>query len=409
MPRVNSPSPVELLARLRALPAGAELLSLLGDEAGVYLVGGSVRDLLLGGRPLDLDLVVEADPDGLAARLGGAVVAHDRFGTATVRLGPFSYDIARARTETYARPGALPDVYPATIEQDLGRRDFTVNAIALALGGPDAGELTAVELALADLDARLLRVLHDRSFLDDPTRLLRLARYASRLGFEVEPHTRALALAAIGDGALGTVSGPRIGNELRLLTREADPVRAMSALAELGLDRAIDPRFGIDDERLARRALELLDGEGRSDLLALALASRRIPASELRALLDRLGFEAGDRDAIVAAASGAEPVGRALAAAERPSEIAAAAFGAGPELVALAGALGPADAARAWLTRVRHVQLEIGGGDLIAAGVPEGPAIGRGLAAALAARLDGRARSRDQELAAALEASRATG
>jgi tRNA nucleotidyltransferase (CCA-adding enzyme) len=406
---MDAPSPPEMLERVRSLPAGARLLSLLDAGPPVFLIGGSVRDLLLGGRPSDFDLVVESDPDRLAAKLGGELVAHDRFGTATVRSGEFSYDIARARTETYLLPGALPEVEPASLEQDLGRRDFTVNAIALALSGPTAGELTAPPGALADLEAGRLRVLHDESFADDPTRLLRLARYASRLGFEIEPHTRELALAAVRAGALATVSGPRIGNELRLLAREEDPVRALRSLAGLELDRAIDPRFGIDDEALARRALGLLPQDGRPDRLVLALAARRIPAGELGELLDRLGFEAADREAIVAAATRSEEVAAALAAARRPSEIAQAASGAGPELAALAGALGAAQAAGEWLSRLRHVKLEIRGDDLLAAGVPQGPAIGRGLAAALAARLDGRARDRQQQLAAALEAARDTG
>jgi tRNA nucleotidyltransferase (CCA-adding enzyme) len=407
MPPMRSSSREELLQSVRSLPAGAQLLTRLGGEPDVYLVGGSVRDILLGGRPFDLDLVVETDPDTVATRLGGEVVAHDRFGTATVTAGGFDYDIARARTETYARPGALPDVTPASLEQDLRRRDFTVNALALALGGPQIGELIALPGALDDLDARLLRVLHDRSFIDDPTRMLRLARYSSRLGFEIEPQTRALALDAARGGALTTVSGPRIGAELRLLAREHDPLAALGALAGLELDRAIDPRFGIEDAEHGRRGLELLPEDGRRDRLALALAARRIPAGELVSLLDSLGFEAGDRDAVVAAATRADELAEALTAAERPSQIAEAASGAGPELVALAGALGPADAARKWLDELRHVGLEIGGEDLIAAGVPQGPAVGRGLRAALAARLDGQANGREQELSAALEGARA--
>jgi tRNA nucleotidyltransferase (CCA-adding enzyme) len=177
------------------------------------------------------------------------------------------------------------------------------------------------------------------------------------------------------------------------------------ALADLGLDRAIEPRFGIDDEDLARRALALLPGDGRRDRLALAVAARGVPAQELAALLEALAFEAEDRDVILAAATRADDVARALTAASTPSEIAAAVTGAPSELVALAGALGPASEAREWLGGLRDVRLEIDGGDLLAAGVPEGPAIGRGLRAALAAKLDGVASGRDEELAAALRAA----
>jgi tRNA nucleotidyltransferase (CCA-adding enzyme) len=399
----------ELLERIWSLPAGRPLMQRLGDRDGVYLVGGSVRDLLRGGRPLDLDLVVEGDAALLAAQLGGRARLHDRFGTSTVTLDGFAYDIAGSRRETYRHPGALPDVSPATLEQDLRRRDFTVNAIAVALGGAEAGRLRSVPGALEDLEQRQLRILHDDSFTDDPTRMLRLARYASRLGFAVEPHTRELLAAAIAGGAVKTVSGSRIGSDVRLLASEPDPIGVLRCLGELGLAAEIHPRFGVRDGELARRAIALLPGDGRRDRLAIALAVADVPAGELAALLQALAFEASDRDAIVAAASRAPELARSLQEARLPSEIAAAAEGAGPELVALAGALGPERQARTWLTDLRHTRLQIAGTDLLAAGIPEGPAIGRGLRAALAARLDGRACGREAELAEALQAARASG
>jgi len=406
---VEIPSPQALLERVRSLPAGRPLLARLDDAIGVHLVGGAVRDLLIGGEPDDLDLVVEGDAAALARRLDEAPRIHDRFGTSTVRLDGFTYDLARARRETYARPGALPDVAPATLSDDLKRRDFTVNALALALGAPRPGELTSVPSALDDLAARRLRALHDASFIDDPTRLLRLVRYASRLGFAIEPHTLALARAAVLARALDTVTGSRIGTELRLLAREPDPLAAIATLHELRLDSAIHPDFGLTDLALGRRAFLLLPADGHSDRLALALALRGVPRKEVRALLDRLAFEAADRDAILAAATRAPSLAAALERARRPSEIAEAAAGAGPELVALAGALGPATNARDWLTRLRHVQLEIDGSELLAAGIPEGPAVGRGLQAALAGKLDGRVSGRAAELAAALEAAQDNG
>jgi tRNA nucleotidyltransferase (CCA-adding enzyme) len=406
---VNLPSIPALYERVRSLPAAGPLLDAAGEDPGVHLVGGAVRDLLLGGAPLDLDLVVEGDAEKVARALGGEIQVHDRFGTSTVRLGPFTYDIARSRRETYARPGALPDVAPAPLAEDLGRRDFTVNAIAVALDGPRPGELNAVASAFEDLDGRLLRVLHDRSFIDDPTRLLRLARYASRLGFAIEPHTRALGRAALDGGALGTVSGPRIGSELRLLAREPDPLIALGSLRQLGVDTAIDPGFGAPDVPLGRRALALLPDDGRPDLVALALAARGVPPRDLAALLDQLAFEAADRDAIVAGVTRAGALAEALSRAGSPSEIAAAVGASRPELVALAGALGPTGQARQWLDGLRHVRLEIDGDDLLDAGVPQGPAIGNGLRAALAAKLDGRVRGREEELAAALRAARAPG
>jgi tRNA nucleotidyltransferase (CCA-adding enzyme) len=402
---MNVPDRRALLERVVSLPAAQPLTASLAGVDGVHLAGGAVRDLLLGGAPFDLDLVVEGDAAALAAALGGERTVHDRFGTSTVRIDGYTYDIARARRETYSRPGALPDVEPAPLVEDLLRRDFTVNALAIALGGEAAGELRTAPRALEDLDARRLRVLHDRSFIDDPTRMLRLARYAGRLGFEVESHTRALAGEAVAAGAFGTVSGSRLGAELRLLAREHDPVTAFGALRDLGLDTALHPGFGIHDEGLARDALALLPPGERPDRLTLAVAARGLPAEELSALLDSLAFEAADREPIVLAATRADSLARALEPAGTPSQIAAAAAGAPPELVALAGALGPERQAREWLDRLRQVRLAIDGRDLLAAGVPEGPAIGRALRAALAAKLDGRALGREQELAEALNAA----
>jgi tRNA nucleotidyltransferase (CCA-adding enzyme) len=396
----------EMLVRLRDLPAAQPLLRRLEGHSGVYVVGGAIRDLLLGGRPYDLDLVVDGEAAAFARSLGGALRVHDRFGTSTVALEGFSYDIARARRETYARPGALPDVTPASIEEDLRRRDFTVNAMAIGL---DSGAFHAFPGALDDLAARRLRVLHDGSFVDDPTRMLRLARYAARLGFAVEDHTRALVRQAVEDQALWTVGGSRLGTELRLLSREEDPLAGFTCLRELELDRAIHPRFGLDDERLGRRAFTLLPEDGRRDRMALALAAREVPGDELLRLLDALAFPAQDRDAIVTAAGGAPALAQKLTEATTPSAIAAAAAGAGPELVALAGALGPAEHAQEWLDRLRHVVLEIDGTDLLRAGAPPGPAIGRGLRAARAAKLDGRAAGREQELSVALRAANESG
>jgi tRNA nucleotidyltransferase (CCA-adding enzyme) len=252
-------------------------------------------------------------------------------------------------------------------------------------------------------------VLHDRSFSDDPTRLLRLARYASRLGFSVEPHTRSLADAAVREGAVGTVSGARVGTELRLLAREPDPVAAFAALAELGLDSAVHERLRLEDPELARRAVELLPSDGRRDLVVLALALATMHAVEIGPLLDSLAFEARDRDVIVATVERAPELAAKLSKARSAAEIAAAAANAPAELVAVAGAMGPAAAASDWLERLRHVRLTIDGDDLLRAGVPEGPAVGVGLRAALAAKLDGAAADREDELAHALRAARGGG
>jgi tRNA nucleotidyltransferase (CCA-adding enzyme) len=383
----------DLRQRLRELPCGARLLDAAGAMAGVHLVGGAVRDLLLRRAPRELDVVVEGDVRELAARLGerADAVAHDRFGTATVRAGDCRWDLAAARAESYARPGALPDVRPAGIEQDLQRRDVTVNALALDLA---TGTLRAVPFAEEDLAAGRLRVLHDASFVDDPTRLWRVARYAARLGFDLEEHTARLAREAVRAGTLETVSGARIGNELRLALAEPDPPAALAAAAALGLAPWLAP-----DRALIERALELLPaGEGRRDLLVLA-ASLAVPADPL---LDELQFSAAER-AIVRACREAPALDDPPRAA---SELARGLRGLPVEAVALAGARGGAAgaaAARRWTQELRHVALQITGDDLRAAGIAEGADLGRRLQAVLDQRLDGTLDAdRDAQLAAAL-------
>jgi tRNA nucleotidyltransferase (CCA-adding enzyme) len=379
-------SPAAALDALRADPCGALLLRAFHAGDRVHLVGGAVRDLLLVRPPRELDIVVEGDVDAAAARLGGEVTAHDRFGTARVRAGECAFDLVRARAESYAYPGALPDVRPATLREDLRRRDVTVNAIALGLDGA----LVAVNGGLDDLRAGLLRVLHDASFVDDPTRVWRVARYAARLGFTVEEHTRALAAAADPS----TVSGDRLGAELRLALREPDPPAALEAVRDL--NPAYLPDGFETRPRALPAALELLPEEGREDLLTLAACTAGMDVRALLTWLDDMGFTAGERDLVAAASRAA--TGAPLHAARTNAEVARAARGAPVEAVALAGG----ENARRWLDDLRHVRLEIDGHDLLAAGIPEGPEIGARLQRTLDRKLDGEVSGREEELAAAL-------
>ena len=393
--------PSTLLERLRALPAAGPVLTALAGEPAVWVVGGAVRDLLLGGAPSDLDLVVEGDALAVARRaadrLGGEMVAHERFGTATVRGAEGAFDLAGARREIYPQPGALPVVeLGATLAEDLARRDFSVNTLALRLAD---GELAGVPGAREDLDARALRVLHDGSFRDDPTRLLRLARYAGRLGFAVEAHTAALARLAVAVGALGTVSGERLGAELLLLAREPQPA-ALIALEDQGLGAALLPGFAVDPA-LAQRAVELCPLDARPGIVALGSALRDARAADLAVRCRELGLPAGESDAIVACAE----LDRLLAVLRgaRPSEADALLLRRPLEAAVLAAAAG-SEPARDWLERARHLRPAIGGDDLLAAGL-SGPEIGRGLRAARAALLDGAAPDREAQLAVALTAT----
>jgi tRNA nucleotidyltransferase (CCA-adding enzyme) len=379
-------SPQAALEALRADPCGARLLRAFAPGDGVHLVGGAVRDLLLEREPRELDLVVVGDVDDAASRLGGEVTAHDRFGAALVRADGCAFDLVRARAESYARPGALPDVRPGSLDEDLRRRDVTINAIALALDGT----LIAVEGALADLRAGVLRVLHDGSFIDDPTRVWRVARYAGRLGFAVEEHTRALAVAA----DTSTVSGDRLGAELRLALREPDPPAAFEAVRDLNphyLPKGFEPR-----PPALPAALELLPDRGRPDLLILAACAAGLDGGALRAWLDDMGFVALDRDRVLDVVRFLP--GTPLRRATTNSEIVRAARDAPIEAAALVGG----ENARRWLTELCEVRLEINGNDLRAAGVPQGPEIGARLQRALDLKLDGEVSGREEELAAAL-------
>jgi len=387
------PTDSELVRRARQLVE----LDHFGDQP-VYLVGGAVRDLLTGCEPADIDLAVEGSLKPVLTALEGAVDAYDRFATATVVRGGRRYDVAQTRAEAYAYPGALPDVRPAGILEDLRRRDFTVNAIAVALAGPRAGEVLYADGAREDLQAGRLEVLHDRSFEDDPTRLLRLARYQARLQFEIGERTERLARAAVGLGAINTVSGTRVGNELRLLAAEPDPVAALNALAELGLGWGVNPET-------ADRAIAALPDDGRRDLVTLAAALLDRPVAQTAPLLDKLAFTAADRDAISEAAARARPLAVQLATAGTGSEIAHAAGNLGITTVCLACALGDATRARRWLEDLRHRTLQISGADLLAAGVPEGPRLGVALAAARDAMWNDHAEDRDRQLAVALAAA----
>jgi tRNA nucleotidyltransferase (CCA-adding enzyme) len=391
-----------VLRRLAELPAGERLLGVVDRVEGVHLVGGAVRDLLLGGPPpRDLDLVAEGDgvavARALAARLGGeVVVVHGRFGTAS--LDGVGLNVATARKESYPRPGALPEVRAGSLADDMARRDFTVNAIAVGLSPDRRGVVHHAPHALEDLDARCLRVLHDASFVDDPTRLVRLARYAARLGFSVEERTGALARDAFAAGAPATAGRARMGSELLLLLREPAPIRGLATLRSLAGDAPLDPGLEVD-EALLERAAALLPGD---PLVLLAAAALHVPRDRLAAWL----AESHVPDAGVVLDAVDDPEGLAEAMREAPSRSALWRLlrRRTAQAAALAGALGADDQARAWLDDVRRVQLAITGDDLLRQGIPQGPEIGARLEAAFARKLDEGLASREEELAAALEA-----
>ena len=415
-----------VLERVRRLPGGSELLEAAAAHGGrVELVGGAVRDIMLGFSPRELDVIVDSGLErlagALAERLGAEPAFHERFGTAVVRGAHASIDLATIRAESYPSPGALPEVRTGSPEQDLSRRDFTVNALAVGLAGGHAGELRAVEGAVEDLGARRLRVLHDASFRDDPTRILRLARYAARLDFEIEPHTAVLVGSALADGALKTVSGQRLGAELRLALAEPDPVGPLAELDRMGVLTAWEAGVSFD-EHVARTALEILPEDGSSTvLLAASLLlelSRNLDDEEsepaMRGFLHDLELPSGDGDRTFGVAVTAAFADEHIDGTDTTVDLLELTVGAPVESLALAGALreiddGPGSYGRRiveeWLGERRHVTLVVTGDDLIAAGVPEGPEVGVRLEESYKLLLEERIEpGRETELRAALEA-----
>lgn len=348
------------LATLRSAFAGSR----------AWLVGGSVRDLLLGRFPLDLDLVVEVDPTGLATGFGPDAVLHERFMTATLTIEGHSIDIARARSERYPEPGALPEVEPASIEIDLARRDFSINAIAVPLDRPN--DCVDPFDGLGALAEGRLSLLHQDSLIDDPIRALRGARYAARFDFDPDPGME----KALETVDLGSVSRDRFEAELRRFGDEPDPAAALEIARRWGL-------IGISAEMIesVRVAIGLLSEgawEGFADRAELMLVAcdpvdpvASIPTEPPKTRIEQ-----------------SELIGRTA-----------------PEALVLARAAG-----REWLDwwpeSGRAIDLEIDGEDLIAVGVEPGPQVGAGLRTALAEALEVGGTDRERQLETAVRAAR---
>jgi tRNA nucleotidyltransferase (CCA-adding enzyme) len=244
-----SPTIVRLLRRLGRL----------ADEEGIglYLVGGVVRDLLLKRNNWDMDLAVEGDGISFARlvmnRYGAGLALFERFATARLVLRDgLRVDIASTRRESYANPAALPDVRMASLDEDLFRRDFTINAMAIQLNSTYWGQLHDPYGGQRDLKDKILRVLHERSFVDDPTRIFRAIRFARRFGFRLEPNTERLLAQAASTNLVARLSGPRLANEIFALMKEPRPDLAIGRLRRLRLLRFLHPRLspGTRTERL---------------------------------------------------------------------------------------------------------------------------------------------------------------
>jgi tRNA nucleotidyltransferase (CCA-adding enzyme) len=373
-------------------------------NAGLFLVGGPVRDLILDRPSLDIDLAVEGDVEALGARVAAAtglrLVQHGRFGTATLRGDSFTVDFARTRRESYPRPGALPDVEPAAILDDLARRDFTMNAMALRLTAP-AGELIDPFGGAADIEARLVRVLHEESFRDDATRMLRACRYATRFGFALEPST--LSLLRRDREFMDTVSGARLRRELELTFREDCAPEAALLARRLRVLQAVHPllQIGIGVARRWRLALE---GPRFADVaeLGFGVVTACSNLDEAAQLASRLHLtrrqEQVVRGTVRLFAQLAKLDERGLSVSETVAILER-------EPPAAVWALGVKSSGRVarrcleYLRTWRRVRPSLDGRDLQAMGLAAGPRIGEALARLRRARLDGEVTTADDERA----------
>jgi tRNA nucleotidyltransferase (CCA-adding enzyme) len=397
----------------KQLPAElVEFMQLAGSVAArleqkLYLVGGVVRDLLLKRENIDLDLVAEGDAIKLAEELAklknGKVIAHSRFNTAKIRWNKWSVDIAATRAETYEKPGALPTIQcGGAIENDLIRRDFTINAMAVYLDPLHYGELIDLYRGRNDLEKGKIRVLHDYSFRDDATRIWRAVRYEQRLDFKLESHTRDLLKKDIA--YLDTISGDRIRHELELVLEEERPEKALLRENELGILARMCPGLEADDwlAKKIAKARAISQPYCPPEELYLAFLIYRLKSRDLEGLIVYLKFPRSVaqtlRDALklknelIPLAEPGLPSSRIYRCLHPYSQTAVLANLIVNELPLVRERI------ELYLNKLRHVQTFLTGDDLVNIGVASGPRIGEVLERLREARLDGKVSTREEEI-----------
>lgn len=384
----------------------------------LYVVGGCVRDLLLGIENLDLDLVVEGDGIAFARKLaaehGGRVKSHERFGTAVVVLPDgVKLDVATARTEYYEFPTALPTVEQSSIKKDLYRRDFTINALAVRLNGRGFGDVLDFYGGQRDLKDKAVRVLHSLSFIEDPTRVFRAIRFETRFGFHLGKDTLALIKAAVKMELFHRLSGHRLFEELKALCSEREPKTGLKRLAELGLLRFIHPKLAWT----ARLEKLLLATEETLDWYRLLYLSRKmegwlvyvmalaavLPDRGVAELMKRFPFSEREATTLKAFRGGAHRALRQLAKQPplKPSAVVRLLQGMPDEaLVAMMAQSSSEQVKRqvsAFLTSYQQVKPVLTGVELKAMGLKPGPQFKKILDCLLEARLNGEVKSETEE------------
>ncbi len=399
-----------------------KLSGLTAQQMGLhaYMVGGSVRDLLRGERNLDIDLVVEGNAIDfarlLAGKIGARMKSHERFGTAVLIADGLKLDVATARTEYYEAPAALPTVELSSIKRDLQRRDFTINALAVKLSPGDFGLLVDFFGGRRDLREKTIRVLHDLSFIEDPTRAFRAVRFAVRFGFKLSVHTEELLKSTLEMGLFERLSGPRLYEELLLIFKETEPVLAIEKLREYGLLKVLHPALKDEDVFLSRTfqfvhdtllwfGLSFRDETPDRPALYLMALLSGLDEQEIMAALVRLS--ASPRVSATVAGgilkaknllSNRLPPGRAL---EDPLQIYDAMRGLSLESLLLAMSMaGDEEQKRAvirYLLELRKIKPLLAGKDLIAMGMTPGPLFSKIFTAILHEKLKGRLKTSEDE------------
>ncbi len=404
-------------------PSTLWLCELIGETAARhgmtgYLVGGCVRDLLLEKENFDLDFVIEGSAIELGDEIQKAypgrlkvVARHERFQTATLEFyceEKREVDLSTARTEFYEYPAALPTVEPSRLEQDLLRRDFTINALAVCLNPGRFGALVDYFGGMQDIRDRVIRILHPFSFIEDPTRIIRAARFAARLGFQLEPKSKEQARRAIAMGIFDDLGGARIRTELKLILASPHRVSALDLLGDLGgklryLDAELE--YGLPVRSLLRRAERLLEHYPVEEnwLVHLGLLIAGLPKDRLEACLERLQLQVDHKQKILCGLRLPEQIGEPEEEPKR-SQIYRLFHGQAKESLAIAACLArPGSLTRRmiklYLEQLGNTAIELTGSDLLKLGFAQGPLLGRVLESLLDARLDGKIKTRDDELA----------
>ena len=424
LPEGEAPVVANLAGRLSELGLDDVLRHIQAVAAavrGVYLVGGAVRDVLLAEPVTDVDIAVEGDgiavAQDLATRLKGHVRPHEKFGTAVVVVPGgdgerLRIDVASTRSESYDYPAALPKVEHASIRSDLTRRDFTINALAVSLKPESFGNLLDYFGGLADLDARRIVVLHNLSFIEDPTRILRAIRYEGRYGLRMDGHTLNLARAACAMDLVGDLSSARLRDELVALLEEEKVDFALRRMDELGLSPSIHGRFhsGSTGRRLVRRGDDLrrqhrLEAEMPRWRLRLVWLLRDLEPEEIAAWTERMRIRRSDASVLERGLVVARRLVDRLARGPNEAELYEFSRGEPLESVVAAMVLDETGVAAArlghYLDASRHVRLAIDGQDLLELGYDASPRMGEVLRSVLHLKLNGVVDGREDELAAA--------